>query len=137
MRRANGGADFPGTARAVGAAVAQVMGDLAAVLSAQRRDLVDLAARGGAPSGSSDGPDAAKRIDPAAARDLSQGTGSTDAAAHATVDDPEALACGAVYQAAAHAIALAFANAVAAQQLDVLGQAITAKAAVQRLDRPG
>ncbi|MFZ6182440.1 RebB family R body protein [Nannocystis pusilla] len=118
---------FARTATAVTSAVTQAIAQLEAVLAAQRRGIVALAACGGlelptlpvsAPALSEDVP-----------KDMSEGAPTSAAGG-----DPAGLARAALYQVAAHAIGMALHNAVAAQQqLSVLGQAVAAQAAARVL----
>lgn len=118
---------FARTASAVTSAVTQAIAQLEAVLAAQRRGIVALAACGGLELPTL--PLDASVLSEPAPKDMSEGASNGG-----TQGDPAGLARAALYQVAAHAIGMALHNAVAAQQqLSVLGQAVAAQAAARVL----
>ncbi|PCC70719.1 Killing trait domain-containing protein [Nannocystis exedens] len=118
---------FARTASAVTQAVTRALAQLEAVLAAQRRGIVALAAVGGIELPALPAP--APALDDQVPKDMSEGTPASEAQ-----DDPAGLARAALYQVAAHAIGMALHNAVTAQQhLNVLGQAVAAQAAARVL----
>ncbi|MCY1057315.1 RebB family R body protein [Nannocystis sp. SCPEA4] len=115
--------EFARTAAAATAAVSGTLAQLEAVLAAQRRGIVALAAAGGVELPSLTG------VSGDVSKDMAVGTcpGGLEG-------DSTGLAAAMVRHTAAHAICLALYNAVAAQQqLNVLAQAVTAQVAARAL----
>jgi hypothetical protein len=118
---------FARTAAAVTSAVTQAIAQLEAVLAAQRRGIVALAATGGLELPAT--PAGVSALEDNVPKDMSE-----RAPVSAAQGDPAGLARAALYQVAAHAIGMALHNAVAAQQhLNVLGQAVAAQVAARVL----
>jgi hypothetical protein len=117
------GHEFARTAAAATAAVSGALAQLEAVLAAQRRGIVALAAAGGVELPSLP----AVNVD--VPKDMANG-----ACPEGLDGDSTGVAAAMVRHTAAHAISLALYNAVAAQQqLNVLAQAVTAQVAARAL----